>query len=274
MLGWTGQGALGISLLLAGSLLLSWAPVIATIGLCAAFGRLGPKTTMVYGGIATLVSTALIALFHELPAIGDAVAFVVAPMIFLPLTCPRARRLRMDSRERTKATQGMPTCPKEPAFLWKLAATAFVQGFSYGAVYLWFPQASATESIFAFDMAGLLLAGVFLVCAEFVARLNFNRLIYLGSFSILASSYLLLLVCGQPQQASLLVKNAGYAALDISVVSLSAHLVRNLRLSAAWVALCPSVWGCSRAVSPATSSPPSSQGAPMATARCSPSRCS
>lgn len=217
-----------------GALALALGMLLATVRVCATLGRLGPRTAFLYGGLGTLVNLLLTTLFHNCSLIGQAVAFVV-------LACALPSLLQHSALSTPLHRLIYP--PETIAYRIprRLTITSFFQGLSYGFMYLSFPVAQAGVLTFGLDMLGFLIAALCLLFAVGLFNVNYNRLIYQFSFSLVALSYLLLGLLGSSFSAALVIKNIGYTVLDISVIALSAYLVRERKASALTVALWPSL---------------------------------
>lgn len=231
---WTPSAATAaLGLIVAGGALVGMGVASITVEVCAVLGKVGARLTFLYGAAGTLINVLLITIFHNCGAYGQTLVFVVVGLS-LPLISAQARR------GFANASLGIATPAFDQRVPWRLTVTAFFQGLSFGAVYYAFPLELATVGMFALDMLGFLLAAVCLIISVALLSVNYNRLIYQICFVAIAVSYGLLAVVGPAFEFSLVLKNAGYTLLDMTIIALSAYLVRERKASVLLVALWPS----------------------------------
>lgn len=123
---------------------------------------------------------------------------------------------------------------------YKFIFTSFAEGISNGLIIGGISALGLLEATFEMVFLGHALAIVLLVAVTFIAKLDFNRLIYQVAFPLMSLGFLMVgcnLGGAVPGEA---VQLLGYCFLDLLLWGLGSYLIKNAGLPAIWITACPS----------------------------------
>lgn len=190
-----------------------------------AFGKFGPRVTILHGVTATLVAAFLSIFVSFLPIECTwVVAFFIPPLCMVLLK--RDSPLGPDCAE---GSEGVPLrIPK------RFSITAFIQGLSFGAVQAILLLGNHGQSAPVCSAASFAIAALALLAFAALFRMDFNQLIYQVGFLTMAVGYLVLSLAGPSNIVGLFIHTMGYRFVDINMWALCVFLISHRGIPVNW----------------------------------------
>jgi DNA-binding CsgD family transcriptional regulator len=230
----TGQPAAlkagGIALYVTGSLCVG----VTTACLCIEWGRIfgehGPRQVLFHGIVAFLSAAIITAIISQLPLI---VCSVIALAIAIPMACCIVYSQREFPRK-SFFDHGLDAVCNIPV---KFLVTALLHGLSFGILIgLFSAHGYLNNTVLLVSYA---LAAVLLLITAVAVMMDFNHLIYQIGFSLVALGSMLIALFYPAFQWGSLLQLMGFCYLHLLMWGLCSYLIKNFRLSAAWVVALP-----------------------------------
>ena len=239
-------GAAATTLYLAGSVLAGAASAALCIEMQRVYGNIESESILFHGAVSYLVSIVIVFLLSTLPQVAT---FIVYALVPLPIArCLGLAQAELTQRElygrgksagpgeTTDATGTIGRKTRLPLKLpYKLLATSLLHGMSLGilagsTLYLQGSGAYLTCAIVCYALSACLV-----LFAAFLARLNFNSLIYQVAFPIIALGLYALYAFDAIPTVGTSIQLVGFSFLHLVMWCVCSFLIKSFDVPPVWV---------------------------------------
>jgi DNA-binding CsgD family transcriptional regulator len=222
--------ASGVVLYVTGSLCTG----VTTACLCIEWGRIfgehGPRQVLFHGVVAFLSAALITALVARFPPV---VSSVVALVLAMPMAWCIARSQREFPRK-AFFDHGLDVTRTLPA---KFLVTALLHGLSFGILIGLFSAEGYVDNTVL--LVSYACAALLLLITAVAVMMDFNHLIYQVGFSLVALGSMLVALLYPAFQWGSSLQLMGFCYLHLLMWGLCSYLIKNFKLSAAWVVAWP-----------------------------------
>lgn len=219
-------------LYLAGSFAMGFGTAFLHVEWGRVSGIIGLRLTMIHGAAATAPAGLILAALTNVPREASVIILSVAALVSALLAFGiTADSPLVQDREKQVTLR----------FSKKLAATAFVQGCSLGAIEILLENSGGDISLML-SMGGFICGAMLVLTVSMGFGQDFNRLLYSLGFPIMALGCLLITIFAPAVEVGGFVHAVGYRFVDVLIWALMAYVMNNHGQPAHWVTSIATLW--------------------------------